>query len=192
MKNGAQGMFLVMLFLALFLKPRLAFWVAFGLPISFLGMFMFADMLGITINVLSLFGMIIVIGILVDDGIVIAENIYFHYENGKNRIKAAIDGTMEVVTPITSAIATTILAFSTFFFLEGRVGEFFGEVSLVVILTLTISLVEALIILPAHIAHSKALTKKQKTYVFNKYADQFISWLRDKLYGSLPEVLPET
>lgn len=183
MKNGAQGMFLVMLFLALFLKPRLAFWVAFGLPISFLGMFMFADMLGITINVLSLFGMIIVIGILVDDGIVIAENIYFHYENGKNRIKAAIDGTMEVVTPITSAIATTILAFSTFFFLEGRVGEFFGEVSLVVILTLTISLVEALIILPAHIAHSKALTKKQKTYVFNKYADQFISWLRDKLYA---------
>lgn len=183
LKNGTQGIFLVLLFLALFLKPRLAFWVAFGLPISFFGMFMFADALGITINVLSLFGMIIVIGILVDDGIVIAENIYYHYELGKNRVKAAIDGTMEVLTPITSAIATTILAFSTFFFLDGRVGEFFGEVSMVVILTLSVSLVEALIILPAHVAHSKALTKKQKTYIFNRYADKFISWIRDRLYG---------
>jgi multidrug efflux pump subunit AcrB len=183
LKNGVQGGLLVLLFLALFLKPRLAFWVAFGLPISFFGMFMFADMLNITINILSLFGMIIVIGILVDDGIVIAENIYHHSEEGKNPIKAAIDGTLEVMTPITSAIATTVLAFSTFFFLEGRVGEFFGEVSLVVILTLTVSLVEALIILPAHVAHSRALTKKQKTYVFNRIADRLISWLRDKLYG---------
>jgi multidrug efflux pump subunit AcrB len=182
-KNGAQGMFLVLIFLALFLKPRLAFWVAVGLPISFLGMFMFADMFNITINIVSLFGMIIVIGILVDDGIVIAENIYHHYEMGKNRVRAAIDGTMEVMTPITSAIVTTILAFSTFFFLEGRIGEFFGEVAMVVILTLSISLIEALIILPAHVAHSKALTKKQKTYWINRQADRFISWLRDTLYA---------
>jgi multidrug efflux pump subunit AcrB len=181
--NGGQGIFLVLLFLALFLKPRLAFWVAFGIPISFFGMFIFADMFGITINVLSLFGMIIVIGILVDDGIVIAENIYYHYEQGKNPIRAAIDGTMEVVTPITSAIITTLVAFSTFFFLDGRIGEFFGEVALVVILTLSISLVEAVIILPSHIAHSKALTKGQKTYFFNRYADRFISWMRDTVYG---------
>ena len=183
LKNGAQGMLLVFIFLALFLKPRLAFWVAVGLPISFLGMFMFADMFNITINIVSLFGMIIVIGILVDDGIVIAENIYHHYEMGKNRVRAAIDGTMEVMTPITSAIITTLLAFSTFFFLEGRIGEFFGEVALVVILTLSISLVEALIILPSHVAHSKALTKKQKTYWINRQADRLISWLRDTLYG---------
>ncbi|MCK5470446.1 MAG: efflux RND transporter permease subunit, partial [Cyclobacteriaceae bacterium] len=116
LKNGGQGIFLVLLFLALFLKPRLAFWVAFGIPISFFGMFVFAGSIGVTINVLSLFGMIIVIGILVDDGIVIAENIYFHYEKGKNPIRAAIDGTMEVVAPITSAIITTIIAFSTFFY----------------------------------------------------------------------------
>jgi len=183
LKNGIQGMLLVLLFLALFLKPRLAFWVAFGLPISFFGMFMFASMFGVTINVLSLFGMIIVIGILVDDGIVIAENIYHRYEKGENRIQAAINGTMEVISPITSAIITTLIAFSTFFFLDGRVGEFFSEVSVIVILTLSISLVEALIILPSHVAHSKALSKKQKTYWFNRYADQFISWLRDKLYA---------
>ncbi len=183
LRNGMQGMALVLLFLALFLKPRLAFWVAVGIPISFLGMFIFASSLGVTINVLSLFGMIIVIGILVDDGIVIAENIYHHYEKGKSRVQAAIDGTMEVFPAIASAVITTIIAFSTFFFLDGRVGEFFGEVSIVVILTLGISLIEALIILPSHVAHSKALTKEQKTYWFNKYADKFISWLRDRLYA---------
>ncbi len=183
MKNGAQGILLVLFFLALFLKPRLAFWVAFGIPISFFGMFIFADMMGVTINVLSLFGMIIVIGILVDDGIVIAENIYFHYEKGKNPVQAALDGTMEVIVPITSAVITTIVAFSTFFFLDGRIGEMFPEVSIIVLLTLSISLVEALIILPSHVAHSKALTKNQKTYFFNRYADKFISWMRDTLYG---------
>ncbi len=183
LKNGGQGIFLVLLFLALFLKPRLAFWVAFGLPISFFGMFIFADMLGVTINVLSLFGMIIVIGILVDDGIVIAENIYYHYEKGESRFQAAIKGTMEVVPPITSAILTTLIAFSTFYFLDGRIGEFFSEVSTVVILTLAVSLIEALIILPSHVAHSKALTKGQKTYWFNRYADRFISWMRDRLYA---------
>jgi len=182
LRNGIQGMFLVILFLALFLKPRLALWVAFGIPMSFIGMFIFAGMLGVTINVLSLFGMIIVIGILVDDGIVIAENIYDQYLNGKSRIRAAIDGTMEVLPAVGSGVITTLVAFSTFFFLEGRIGEFFGEVSTIVILTLSISLVEATLLLPSHIAHSKALTKKQKTYWFNQKADQFISWSRDRLY----------
>jgi multidrug efflux pump subunit AcrB len=181
-RNGIQGMILVLFFLALFLKPRLAFWVAFGLPIAFLGMFVFAAQLGVTINVLSLFGMIIVIGILVDDGIVIAENIYHHHEKGKSPVRAAIDGTMEVLPAITSAILTTLVAFSTFFYLEGRIGEFFSEVAIIVILTLGISLIEALIILPAHVAHSKAITSNQKAYWFNIYADRFMNWMRDKLY----------
>ncbi|MGK0489731.1 MAG: multidrug efflux pump subunit AcrB, partial [Candidatus Endobugula sp.] len=137
-ENALIGMGLVLFFLSLFLNTRLAFWVAFGLPISFLGMFIFAPGLDVTINVLSLFGMIIVIGILVDDGIVVAENIYYHYEKGKTRVQAAIDGTMEVIPPIVSAIITTLLAFSTFLFLDGQIGEFFGEVSIVVILTLSI------------------------------------------------------
>ena len=183
MKNAGCGLFLVLFFLAIFLKPRLAFWVAFGLPISFLGMFIFVSYLGVTINVLSLFGMIIVIGILVDDGIVITENIYHHYEKGKSRVRAAIDGTMEVMPAITSAIITTLIAFSTFFFLDGRIGEFFREVAIIVILTLGISLIEAFTILPAHIAHSKALISRQKSYWFNKYGDMFMDWMRDKLYG---------
>jgi len=196
-ENGAVGILLVLFFLSLFLNTRLAFWVAFGLPISFLGMFMLAAYFGVTINVLSLFGMIIVIGILVDDGIVISENIYQHYESGKKPVRAAIDGTMEVLPPILSAIITTILAFSTFLFLDSRIGEYFGEVSTVVILTLVISLIEALIILPAHIAHSRALVRETeeekqnkkglakiflKLRVINKYGDQFMGYLRDKLY----------
>ena len=107
-ENGGLGILLVLILLSLFLRPRLAIWVAIGLPVSFFGMFIFAQYFGVTINVLSLFGMIIVIGILVDDGIVIAENIYHHYEEGKNPIQAAIDGTMEVVPPIVSAILTTL------------------------------------------------------------------------------------
>ena len=190
MKNAIMGVLLVLFFLALFLNVRLAFWVAAGLPIAFLGMFMFAANLGITINVLSLFGMIIVIGILVDDGIVIGENIYNHYEKGKTPIQAAIDGTLEVIPPIVSAILTTIIAFSTFFFLDGRIGEFFSEVSLVVMLTLAVSLVEALIILPAHIAHSKALVRKDKKrnkineffFKVNQKAENILFYARDNYY----------
>ncbi|NER14836.1 MMPL family transporter [Leptobacterium flavescens] len=197
-ENAGMGVLLVLIFLSLFLNTRLAFWVAFGLPIAFLGMFIFAAELDVTINVLSLFGMIIVIGILVDDGIVIAENIYQHYEKGKTPIRAAIDGTMEVIPPIVSAIVTTVLAFATFLFLDSRIGEFFGEVSTVVILTLIVSLVEALIILPSHLAHSKALRMRngngevkkkglekvfQKLREFNKIGDSIMVYLRDNLYS---------
>lgn len=198
-ENAIIGMILVLSFLSLFLNTRLAFWVAFGLPISFLGMFMLAGQFDVTINVLSLFGMIIVIGILVDDGIVIAENIYQHYEKGKTPEQAAIDGVMEVLPAIVSAITTTILAFGIFLFLDGRIGEFFGEVSVIVILTLTVSLIEALIILPAHLAHSKALrkqNKKKKTGIagffqtvfsklryINTFGDRIMRWLRDKMYS---------
>lgn len=197
LENGVVGILLVLFFLALFLNVRLAIWVAFGLPIAFFGMFIFAAQFDVTINVLSLFGMIIVIGILVDDGIVIGENIYHHYYDlGKSKIHAAIDGTMEVIPPIVSAILTTLIAFSTFFFVDGRIGSFFGEVSTIVILTLTVSLIEALIILPAHIAHSKALDRKRlengelkKTKgidgffkMVNRKADNLLGNFRDNYY----------
>ena len=193
-ENALQGMLLVLIFLSLFLNTRLAFWVAFGLPIAFLGMFIFAPIFNVTINILSLFGMIIVIGILVDDGIVIAENIYQHYERGKSPFRAALDGVLEVIPPVVSAIITTVLAFSLFLFLDSRIGEFFGEVSIVVILTLVVSLVEALIILPAHLAHSKALSKQRKEpktliaksfaqlRVINEFGDRMMQYMRDKIY----------
>ena len=190
LKNIFFGVLLVLLFLAVFLNFRLAFWVAAGMPIAFFGMFMFASQFDITVNIFSLFGMIIVIGILVDDGIVIGENIFHHYEKGKTPIRAAIDGTLEVIPPIVSAILTTIIAFSTFYFLDGRMGDMFSEVGTIVIITLTVSLLEALIILPAHLAHSKALSKKKETTSkftlffrnINIYADKLLVYLREKLY----------
>ncbi len=197
-ENAIIGMLLVLGFLSLFLNTRVAFWVAFGLPLSFLGMFIFAGQFDVTINVLSLFGMIIVIGILVDDGIVIGENIYQHYEKGKTPIQAAIDGTMEVIPPVVSAIITTLLAFSLFLFLDSRIGEFFSEVSIIVMLTLTVSLIEALLILPAHLAHSKALHKIEKEKhpskikqffskmrEINKIGDKMMLVLRDRLYSPI-------
>lgn len=189
-ENAIVGVLLVLLFLAVFLNARLAFWVAMGIPISFFGMYIFAAQMGVTINVLSLFGMIIVIGILVDDGIVIGENIYQHYEKGKSPIRAAIDGTIEVLPPVVSALLTTMIAFSTFFFLDGRIGEFFSEVSLVVTLTLLVSMVEALIILPAHVAHSKALQREGRKMTkidaffrkLNQGADTLLVKVRDGFY----------
>ena len=197
LENGAIGIFLVLILLSIFLNIRLAFWVAFGLPISFLGMLIFAGQVGVTINLMSLFGMIVVVGILVDDGIVIAENIYQNFEKGKSPAQAAIDGTMEVLPAILSAILTTIIAFGTLLLLDGQVSEFFGEVAIIVILTLMVSLIEALIILPSHLAHSKALVAKRKvnenfiSRVFksmrkiNKKGNDLMFWLRDKLYSPI-------
>lgn len=181
-ENGLIGVFLVLILLSLFLNFRVAFWVAAGLPISFFGMFILATYFGVTINVISLFGMIVVVGILVDDGIVVSENIYHHYEKGKNRIRAAVDGTMEVLPAVISAVLTTIIAFSTFFYIDGRAGDFFSEMSFIVIATLGVSLIEALIILPSHIGHSKALSLSYKKNYLERKLEAFLKRMREGFY----------
>lgn len=181
--NGMIGFFIVLLLLAMFLHYRLAFWVALAIPISFAGMFLLASILGVTLNVISLFGMIVVIGILVDDGIVIAENIYQHFEKGAKPFEAAINGTMEVLPAVFSAIITTVIAFSAFFFIDGRLGDFFREMAIVVIFSLVFSLVEGALILPAHIAHSKALKRNEKPNAVMRGLDKMMSILRDTIYG---------
>lgn len=159
--NGIMGLVLVLLFLGLFLNLKLSAWVAFGIPFSFLGMFIFGLPYGMTINMISLFGMILVVGILVDDGIVIAENIYTHFEKGKSAKRAALDGTMEVLTSVFSSVLTTIVAFSILLFIEGM--EMMREMAFVVISCLAFSLFEAFIILPAHLGHDKVLTEKKRS-----------------------------
>ena len=181
--NGIVGFLLVVLFLALFLNIRLAFWVALAIPVSFAGMFMLADQVGITINVISLFGMILVIGILVDDGIVIAENIYQHYERGASRLRATIDGTLEVLPAVFAAIATTVVAFSAFFYIEGQLGDFFTDMAKVIMLTLVFSLVEGALILPAHVGHSKALRRDFKPNALERAMRNAMAGMRDKLYA---------
>ena len=187
-KNGVIGFILVLLILTLFLHPSLAGWVAVAIPISFAGMFILASFYGITLNVISLFGMIIVIGILVDDGIIIAENIYQRYEQGEDRISAAINGTLEVLPAVFSAILTTIVAFSLFFMLDGMLGDFFPEMGFVVIGTLIFSLIEGVIILPTHIAHSKALKGIQPPNKLKRIIDKTTSILESlkiKYYAPL-------
>jgi len=181
--NGIIGFILVIIILALFLNIRLAFWVALAIPVSFAGMFIVANMIGVTINVVTLFGMILVIGILVDDGIVIAENIYSQYEKGKSRYHAAIDGTLEVLPAVFSAIFTTIIAFSAFYFVEGRLGDFFSEMATIIIFTLIFSLVEGALILPAHIGHSKALNRDNKPTLVERNMRKFMDFLRYKSYA---------
>lgn len=183
--NGIVGFLLVLLFLSLFLNHRLSFWVAIGIPISFMGMFMVAGMYGLTLNRISLFGMIIVIGILVDDGIVICENIFQHYERGKSALQAGIDGTLEVMPAVFSAVLTTIVAFSAFFFIDGVMGEFFLELAFVVIFALAFSLIEAFLILPAHVVHSKALRADKKESKIEKISLKAVTYLRRWTYEPL-------
>lgn len=180
--NGILGFFIVLILLAIFLHYRLAFWVALSIPISFAGMFILATFFDVTLNVISLFGMITVIGILVDDGVIVSENIYRHFEMGKGRIRSAIEGTLEVVPAVFSAILTTIIVFSTFFFIEGRLGDFFGQMAFIVIATLIFSLVEGILILPAHVAHSKALDKNVKSNRLMVFFSNFMEGIKNKFY----------
>jgi len=184
-KNGIIGFFLVLLFLTMFLHPRVSFWVALSIPISFLGMFFLAPSAPITINMMTMYAMILVIGILVDDGIIIGENIIRKFEGGLNRYDAAVEGTMEVFPAVFAGVSTTGVAFLSFFFFEGMMGEFGWQMGFVVIATLFFSLVEGAFILPAHIAYSKALDKKQKTNKVSKYFNKLINTLRDEYYKPL-------
>ena len=168
-KNGAIGFLLVLLFLTMFLHPRVSFWVALSIPISFLGMFFLAPSAPITINMMTMYAMILVIGILVDDGIIIGENIIRKFESGLNRYDAAVEGTMEVFPAVFAGVSTTAVAFLSFFFFEGMMGEFGWQMGFVVIVTLIFSLVEGAFILPAHIAYSKALWTKNKRKINYPY-----------------------
>lgn len=181
--NGLVGLVLVIIALGFFLNLRLSFWVSVGIPFSFAGMFIVAGLVGITINVISLFGMIVVVGILVDDAIVVGENIYAHYEQGKPPLRAAIDGTREMLAPVTTSVLTTIVAFLPFFFLDGFLGKFIWHMALVVIATLAFSLVESFLILPAHLAHSKGLHPHAEDNRIRKRIDAFIFWLTHRVYG---------
>ena len=183
--NGGMGLILVLIFLGLFLNFRLSIWVAWGIPSSFLAMFIVASLYGITINMISLFGMILVIGILVDDGIVIAENIFTHFQKGKSPKQAAIDGSMEVIPAVITSVLTTIVSFSPLLFLSGMM-EFMFEMAFVVIFSLIFSLVEAFLVLPAHLANSHVLRVKRRvenTKSFRGKLDKGINYVKDNLYG---------
>ncbi len=185
-KNGGYGLALVVLALALFLSFRLSLWVAWGIPASFLGMFIFANLMGVTINMISLFGMILIIGILVDDGIVIGENIYTHFERGKSPRRAAIDGTMEVVPAVLTSVTTTMVAFTPLLLVTGNM-QFLYEMAFVVVFCLGISLFESLFVLPSHVGNEKVLNVRKSHTAFNRFRNKIekgIIYMRDRLYMS--------
>ncbi|UCC44847.1 MAG: efflux RND transporter permease subunit, partial [Candidatus Zixiibacteriota bacterium] len=150
--NGLIGLLLVCVVLFVFLSFRTAFWVAMGIPLTMMGVVFLAPMFGVFIELISLMGMVIVIGLVVDDAIVVAENIHRHHEMGKAPIEAAVDGAHGVLKPVAATIVTTAMAFGTMFFMTGVIGKFIFPVPLAIILALVVSVFEALTILPAHIA----------------------------------------
>ena len=185
-QNGLLGLVLVIVLLGIFLNTRLALWVAAGIPISLLGMFFVLWAMNITINEMSLFGIILVIGILVDDGIIIGESIYSHWEKySKKPLQAAIDGTLEVIKPVTISVITTMVAFVPYFFFYGMLGKHVWQIAAVVIISLAFSLVEAMIILPAHIAHSRALVANNRDTSLTrmrKKLNKFLMWIVNNIY----------
>ncbi|MEM7572415.1 MAG: efflux RND transporter permease subunit [Bacteroidota bacterium] len=181
--NGLVGIILVLVVLALFLDRYLAFWVALKIPVAIIGMFLLAGIQDMTINVVSLFGFILVLGILVDDGVVIGENIYqWAKDKGVAPATAALEGTMEMLAPVLISLTTTAVAFSLFFFLPTQSGEFFGEMGFVVVAVLLVAMVESFLFLPAHLAHSRGLRADHKPSWIERQFDGLLRFLRDRIY----------
>ena len=152
MRNAWFGLALVFVTLGLFLEIRLAMWVMLGIPISFLGTLFLMPALGVSINMVSLFAFILALGIVVDDATVIGENVFEHRQLGKPPLRAAVDGVLEVGSPVIFSVLTTLAAFFPLIFVSGIMGKFIKVIPLVVITIISVSLVEALFVLPAHLA----------------------------------------
>ncbi|MFN3189066.1 MAG: efflux RND transporter permease subunit [Aureliella sp.] len=190
--NGLQGLLFVFILLALFLEFRLAFWVSLGIPICVLGAGLILLLTGQTLNMLSMFAFLMALGIVVDDAIVVGENIYAHRNMGKSFYKAAVDGTIEVLPSVTTAIFTTIVAFMPFFFVEGVMGKFIAVMPVAIIAMLIISLIEAATALPCHLAHGsheeqEARRKKQNIFAAgldraSGFCGRGMDWFGDKVY----------
>jgi len=155
MRNAYFGLILVIILLAIFLDIKLAFWVTMGIPISFLGALYFLPLFDVSINMISLFAFIMALGMVVDDAIIVGENIYTLRRKGAGFLEAAVKGTRQVAVPVTFAILTNIVAFMPLLFVEGIMGKIARVIPIVVILAFSISLIEALLILPAHLGHSR-------------------------------------
>lgn len=162
-RNGQAGLVLVFLVLAMFLRFRLAFWVTLGIPISFLGTLALMPVLGVSINLISLFAFILVLGIVVDDAIVVGENIHTYQHHGRPGLRGAIQGAQEISTPVIFAVLTTVAAFYPLLAVEGGTGKVMKTIPLIVIPTLLFSLVESLLILPAHLRTLSARKAREES-----------------------------
>jgi multidrug efflux pump subunit AcrB len=178
-RNGLSGLALVFISLALFLRFRLAFWVALGLFISFMGTFWIMPWLDVSISVISLFAFILVLGIVVDDAIVVGENIYTHQHRAGKGLEGAVGGAREVSLPVVFAVLTTVAAFLPMLNIAGATGKVMRVIPLIVIPCLIFSLIESLYILPAHLSHYRHRTPEERRQgVWRRFQGMFASGLR--------------
>lgn len=187
LRNGTFGLILVVILLALFLDLKLAFWVAMGIPISFMGAFLFLPVYDISINMMSLFAFIIALGIVVDDAIVVGEDIYSHFQKGEDHLNASISATKDVFIPVTFSVLTNIAAFLPLYFVPGVMGKIFKNIPVVVISVFTLSLIESIFILPSHLAHDGYINRFIAFInIFHEKQQKFSIWFKKhiaKVYG---------
>ncbi len=188
-ENGRNGFFLVLIVLSLFLRLRVAFWIVFGLPICFLGTLWWMPSLGVSINSNSLFAFILVLGILVDDAIVIGENIFTHHERRGWGVNAAITGAQEVSIPVIFGVLTTAVAFAPLLLAPGPMGRMIRPVPICVLLALGFSLLESMLILPSHLAHGTDRGPEQARFAFQRVwrriqaaIDRRLQWFIREVY----------
>ena len=186
LRNAAIGLVLVLCMLGLFLEFKLAFWVTMGIPISFLGAFLFLPSMDMTVNMISMFAFIIALGIVVDDAIVVGENIYEYRSTGLSYIEAAIHGAKDVAMPVTFSILTNIVAFLPMLFIPGPMGKIWAVIPVVVVTVFVISLIESLLILPSHLAHAHRVSRNRFSNYLHalqqRFSDAFMSWV-DKYFA---------
>ena len=192
-RNGLIGLGLVIVLLGVFLEARLAFWVMMGIPISFLGSFLILPVVGVSINMISMFAYIVALGIVVDDAIVVGENVYSYHQRGYPLPEAAVRGTREVALPVVFSILTNIVAFMPLLFIPGVAGKIFSVIPSVVISAFVISLIECLFVLPAHLSHHRKhpqrgpfgwLHDRQQAF-----SHAFSNWVRTQYGGFLDWLL---
>jgi multidrug efflux pump subunit AcrB len=184
-RNGIQGLLAVFLILWLFFSFRYSFWVSMGLPISFLGALFVMPYAGITINMISLVGLLIGIGLLMDDAIVIAENIAARLHRGERAMQASVAGVKQVLPGIMSSFATTLLVFGSLAFITGEMGQVLRVMPIVLLIVLTVSLVEAFLVLPNHLGHSLKHIENQKDSSFRTRFEDYFDLFRDRVFGSV-------
>lgn len=183
--NGVQGLIMVFLILWLFFSLRYSFWVTMGLPVSFLGALFLLPLLGVTINMISMVGLLIGVGLLMDDAIVISENIASRMEKGDHAMQAAITGVSQVLPGIMSSFATTLMVFGSLAFITGEIGQILRVMPVVLIVVVSVSLLEAFFILPSHLGHSLKHIEGRPESQFRKKFEHGFDRLRDDWFGPL-------
>lgn len=180
--NFFTGLLLVCLTLMLFLRPIIALWVSVGIATAFAGGLALLPFFDVSFNMISTFAFLLVIGVIVDDAIIVGEAIHFKTEEGETGLDAAVNGTSMVMKPVIFAVLTTMIFFAPWMYLSGGTSEFTRAISLVVILALLFSLIESLLILPAHLAHLKPVNPKSKIMKFQNKISESLMWVAQNLY----------